>query len=143
VTREKSKLWPATLKGLVGAIIANLVVRWVALAILDIPPEFLPLASPVPVVFFTTLGALGAAGVFAQVRRRAERPEYVFRWIAVVFLLLSFPPDLRLLGNAAAGPFAGATPAGVGVLMFMHVVAAAVIVWALTSGDSSDQAIVE
>ena len=37
-----------------------------------------------------------------------------------------------MLGDGAAGAFPGATPTGVGVLMLMHVVAAAVIVWFLT-----------
>ncbi len=137
MTRENNKIWPSALKGLVVAIIANLIVRYGAIAAFDIPPEFLPLGTPFPVIFFTTLGALGALGVFARVREHSERPEYVFRWIAVVVLLLSFLPDLWLLGDGAAEMFPGATTAGVGVLGVMHVVAAVVIVWALTGGSST------
>ena len=92
------------------------------------------MASPGPAIFFTTVGALGATAVFGIVRRRAERPEYVFRWIAGVVLLLAFLPDLWLLSDGAAGTFPGATATAIGVLTLMHVVVAAVIVGFLTAG---------
>lgn len=126
------RLWLTGLTGLVGAILATLTVRWVALATLDIPPEFLPLAGPGPTIFFTADAAIGAVVVFGLLRRYTERPETLFRWIALAVLMLSFVPDLWLLSDSGVDAFAGATPAGVGVLMLMHVVAAAVIVWSLT-----------
>ncbi len=129
---RRDRLWVAGLKALAGAIIATLAVRWAAVATLDIPTEFPPLAGPGPTIFFTTMGALGATAVFGVLRRRSERPEYLFRWIALGVLLLSSLPDLWLLSDGAAGAFPGATPTAVGVLMLMHVVAAAVIVWFLT-----------
>ncbi len=129
----KDRLWVRGLKALVGSIIATLAVRWAGLATLDIPTEFPPLEGPAPTIFFTAVGALGATAVFGVIRRRAARPEYLFRWIALGVLLLSLLPDLRLLGDGAAGPLSrGATPTGVGVLMLMHVAAAAAIVWFLT-----------
>lgn len=131
VTR-KDRLWVAGLKALVGAIIANSAVRWAAVATLDISTEFPPMAGPGPTIIFTTVGVLGATGVFAVIRRRAARPEHLFRWIALGVLLLLFGPDLWLLSDGSAGAFPGATPTSVGVLMLMHVVAAAVIVWFLT-----------
>ena len=127
----KDRLWARGLKGLVGSVIATLAVRWAALAALDIPTEFPPLAGPAPTIFFTAVGALGATAVFGVVRRRADRPEYLFRWIALGVLLLSFLPDMLLLGDGAAA-FPGVTPTGVGVLMLMHVAAAAAIGWFLT-----------
>ena len=127
-----------SLKGLAGSILATLAVRWAAVTILDIPPEFIPLASPGPTILFTAVGALGAAVVFGFVRRRAERPEHVFRWIAGVVLLLTFLPDQWLLSDGAAGTFPAATATAVAVLMFMHVVAAAVIVWFLTVSNQSE-----
>jgi len=48
---------------------------------------------------------------------------------------LAFLPDLWLLSDGAVGAFPGATPIAVGVLMLMHVAAAAVIVWFLTVGS--------
>ena len=128
----KDRLWVAGLKALVGSIIATLVVRWAAVATLDIPTEFPPLAGPGPTIFFTAVGALGATAVFGVVRRRADRPEVLFRWIALGVLLLLSVPDLLLLSDGAAGTFPGATLTGIGVLTLMHVVAAAVIVWFLT-----------
>jgi len=132
-SRRKRLRWTG-LTGLVGAIIATLSVRSVALATLDIPPEFLPLAGPGPTIFFTVDAAIGAVVVYGLVRRYTERPERLFRWIALAVLMLSFVPDLWLLSDSGVDAFAGATPAGVGVLMLMHVVAAAVIVWSLTGG---------
>ncbi len=129
---RKERLWVVGLRALVASIIATLVVRQAALATLDIPTEFPPLAEPGPTVFFTAVGVFGATGVFAVVRRRSDRPEVLFRWIALGVLLLSFLADLALLGDGAAAAFPGATPTRVGVLMLMHVVAAAVIVWFLT-----------
>ncbi len=114
-------------------------VSWGAVASLDIPTEFPPLAGPVPTIFFTTVGALGATGVFAVMRRLADRPERVFRRIAAVVLLLSFAPDVWLLSDgAAAAGFTGATPASAGTLMVMHVAVAAVMVWFLTASRSPE-----
>ena len=129
---RKDRLWVVGLKGLVASIIATLVVRAAAVAILDIPTEFPPLAVPGLTVFFTAVGVFGATGVFAVVHRRSDRPEVLFRWIAAGVLLLSLLPDLVLLRGGGAGAFPGTTPAAVGVLMLQHVVAATVIVWFLT-----------
>ena len=134
--REK-RLWVAGLTGLVGSLIATLAIRSSALAALDIPAEFPPLAGPGPTIFFTTVASVGAVGVFAAVRRYGNRPVHLFRWIAVAVLLASFVPDLWLLTEGAASAFPGATPAEVGSLMMMHVVAAAVIVWSVTAGEAT------
>ena len=57
---RKDRLWVRGLKALVGSIIATLAVRQAALATLDIPSDFPPLAEPGPTVFFTAVGTLGA-----------------------------------------------------------------------------------
>ncbi|MDH3208189.1 MAG: DUF6069 family protein [Gemmatimonadota bacterium] len=133
---QRESLWIAGLKAVGGAVIATLAVRWLGVTVLTIPPEFLPLAGPGPTIFFTTVSGVAAVGVFALVRRLSSRPVSLFRKIAGVVLVLSFLPDLGLLSEGAADAFPGATPAGVSVLMLMHVVAAAVIVWVLTgAGD--------
>jgi hypothetical protein len=117
-----------------GAIVAVLVVRWVALALIDVPPEFLPLAGPSAAGFFTTALGIAAVVVYAVVRRFAKRPERTFRWISVGVLVVSFLPDLWLLSDAGAEQFEGSTPGGVMILAVLHVVAAAVIVPGLTLG---------
>ncbi len=133
------RTWVRGLKGLAASIVALLAIYWVADASFDIPDEFAPLRGFVPTIFFTTIGALGATGVFGIVRKRAARPERLFRMIAGGVLLLSFVPDVLLLGDGAGDAFPGATPAGVGTLMVMHVVAAAIMVGFLTAGDPGEE----
>jgi hypothetical protein len=105
------------------------------LAVLDIPAEFAPLASPGPTIFFTVVSGVAAVAVFGLLRRRSANAVRLFRWTAVVVLLVSFVPDVWLLSEGAAEAFPGATPAGVGLLMAMHVAAACGIVWPLTRGE--------
>lgn len=120
----------------VGAIAAVLVVRWVAVSVVEVPPEFLPLAGPAPAIFFTSVLGIAAVVVYAVVRRFAEAPGRMFRWISVGVLLVSFLPDLWMLSEGGAEAFEGATPGGVAILMVLHVVAAGVIVPGLTLGTS-------
>ena len=129
---QRDKLWVRGLKALVVSIVVTLAVRWAAVTGLDISSDFPPLAGPGPTIFFTAVGALGAMGVFGLIRRRSDRPEYLFRWIAGGVLPLTFLPDLLLLGDGVADTVPGVTPTAVGVLMAQHVAAAAVIVWFLT-----------
>lgn len=117
------------------ALVGALAVRTLGLAVLDIPPEFPPLAGAGPTVFFTVASGVVAVLVFGALRRTSENYVRLFRWIAVGVLLLSFVPDLWLLSGGAAEAFPGATPAGVGLLMAMHVAAACGIVWPLTKGE--------
>jgi len=129
-------LWKRGLKALVWAVVANLVVWWLGVSLLTIPSEFPPLAGAAPTVFFTTVGAVGAVLVFALLRRVSDRPALVFRRVAVVFLLLSFIPDLLLLTEGGRDAVPGVTVPGVAVLMIMHVVAAVIIIRAL-AGDGA------
>jgi hypothetical protein len=123
----------------VSALAATLLVRWLAVMVLDIPPEFLPLAGPGPVIFFTTVASVAAVAVYAVVRRVALRPNFAFRIIAGVVLVLSVMPDLWLLTDGAEEAFPGATPTAVGVLILLHVVAAVAVVGSLTGGgDEGD-----
>jgi hypothetical protein len=96
--------------------------------LLGIAPGFEPIAYP-PVVFLTLLATVAAAAVFGLVVKLTGQPRRSFRRLAAVVLLLSFVPDVLLLQADPA-----ATVAGVVVLMFMHIVAAVVIVTVLTRG---------
>ncbi len=116
----------------IAAVAANAVVRTAAVALLNIPPEFSPLTWG-PFIFLTVVGVGAGVLVFAALVRFSKRPIRAFRIIAVVALLLSFLPDFGLLAGGDAVPFVGVTPLNVGVLMFMHVVAAAVSVGMLTT----------
>ena len=117
-----------------GAIAAVLLVRGIAVALVDVPPGFLPLAGPAPAVFFTFVLGSAAVLVYALVRRFSRSPVKTFRWISVAALLLSVVPDLWMLSEAGAAQFGGSTPGAVAILIVLHVAAAAVIVPGLTLG---------
>jgi uncharacterized membrane protein len=115
------RLWWAGPLAIVTSAAANEIVRRLAVAVLAPSPQFVPLTPPA-VLFWTVVGIAGATVVFAVVVRYAVRPVRTFVRIALVALVLSWVPDLWLL----AARLPGTTVAGVGVLMFMHVVAAAI-----------------
>jgi len=107
---------------------ANLAVLFAADA-LAVAPGFEPLQVG-SVAFLSAAGAVGAVAVYALLRRYADRPDRTFVRVAAVVLVVSFLPDVALPSLDPA-----ATVLGVLVLMFMHVVVAAVCVGLLVSGD--------
>lgn len=125
-------LWRPWALATVVAVLVNLMVRWLALALLPIAPEFGAL-QPGPIVFWTTVGVAGATGVSAIVRRRAPRSRSLFVTIAVVTLAISFIPDALLLTMPPRAPFLGTSPISVSVLMLLHVTTAAISVGLLLS----------
>jgi hypothetical protein len=122
----------ATVVAAVAAVLVNLLLRAVAVAVLDIPqPEFEPLQ--VRAVVVSTAGGVIAAGVvFAVVARLAADPARVFVIVAAVALVLSLWAPISL--GVADPPENPGTDAGsIGTLIVMHVVAAAIAVTALVS----------
>ncbi len=119
---------------LVGSIVANLVIRWVAVALLRPAPEFNPLATMGPVILFTSIGVLLAVLVFWVTARYSRAPLRTFRRIALLAFLFSLLPDIMMVFFPYAFPFGGITPAAAVVLMLMHVAAWLITVWALTRG---------
>ena len=110
---------------IIASVAANVLLRLLAVATLDISPNFEPLSGYGTVISLTAFGVLGAVIVFALLARFARWPILMFKRIAVVALVLSLVPDFLLL--VASVP--GATAISVGVLMVMHVVA-----WAISVG---------
>ena len=53
--------------------------------------------DPVPIIMFTVLGVGAATLVFALLARFTRRPITIFRWVALVALLLSLVPNVQLL----------------------------------------------
>ena len=123
-------LWVGPL-AVVTSIIANLVVRFVAVAALNPPAEFLPLNVVQP-VFLTVVGVTLAVISFAIVGRFARNPIQTYQTVALVALLISFVPDILLLVNANSAPFPGVNIGTVSALMLMHVVTWAITVTLLT-----------
>jgi hypothetical protein len=117
----------ATALAAIAAVVANLLLRAVAVAVLDIPqPEFEPLRPRA--VALSTLGGVIAAGVvYALVARFARDPRRTFLIVAGIALVLSLWAPLSLgLADPPENP--GTDAGSVGTLIVMHVLAAAISV---------------
>ena len=75
--------------------------------------------------FLTVAGTLIAAAGWAAIRRWVKRPSAVLRWLVPAVLVVSFVPDLALLGSDAQP---GTSGLAVVALIVMHVNVAAVAV---------------
>jgi hypothetical protein len=121
-------LWVGPL-AIVASVIANQIVQFIALALLNISPDFPPLMIGPPIMF-TIIGVLGAVIVYAIIGRLSRRPIRLFRVIALIALVLSFIPDIGLL---TSNMLPGTSLTAVLTLAIMHVVAWAITVWMLTT----------
>lgn len=132
-TVDARRIWLAGLVGIVASVAANLVLRALFFAVMPLPVDFPPLQAGA-VATVTTIGTLAAAIVYALIVRFSARPVTVFRWVAVVALILSILPNLALVADPTAipFPFAGASSMAFGVLIAFHIVAALVSVAVLT-----------
>jgi uncharacterized protein DUF6069 len=120
-------LWVGPLT-ILAAIVANVVIQQVAVAVLQPDPLFMPLTLIVPIVF-TFVGVLGAVIVYALIGRFSQQPVRLFRRVALVTLVVSFIPDILML-ITKFNP--GTTTANVAVLILMHIVAWGIAVGMLT-----------
>ncbi len=95
-------LWVGPLAA-VSAAIANALVYFVASALGTMSQDFVVESSgPItlaPVVLSSSIGAVGAALVFAIVALLARRPIRTFRIVAAVVLVLSFATPLTMPGR--------------------------------------------
>jgi hypothetical protein len=112
-----------------ASVVANLLIRIIAVNVLGIGEGFMPLSWGPPIVF-TIIGVLGAIIVFAIIARFAKRPTRLFRIIGVVVLVLSLLPDIGLL---SANNMPGTSLSAVITLMLMHVAAGTITIWLLTT----------
>lgn len=112
-----------------ASVIANLIIRIIAVNLLGIGEGFMPLSWGPPIVF-TIIGVLGAIIVFAIIARFAKRPARLFRIVGLVALVLSLLPDIGLL---TSNSMPGTSLAAVITLILMHVAAGAITIWLLTT----------
>src|SRR5438093_12321200 len=118
--------WVAPL-AVVGATLANEVARRLLLAILPpINPDFVALEAQ-SVAMMTVVCSLAAVAVFAAVARLSIQPIRTYQIVAAVALVMSLLPDLMLLQDPTA------TGGAVVTLMLLHGVAAAAVVWPLST----------
>ncbi len=123
------RLWWVGPLAIGGAVVANVVTRYVAGKLLAIPPEFEHLDYSW-ISGFTAAGVAGAVLTFAVIGRVARRPIRLFRTVSAVALVFSFVPDIALLITKV---MPGTNGLVVGLLMVLHVVAAVVSVGILTT----------
>jgi hypothetical protein len=105
----------AGINSVLAALVANLIVRFILGALLDLPAEFPPLQYP-SIAFLTILGTSAGAVVFYLISRRSNNPIRTYWIVAMAALVLSIIPNLFAFG----------------VLIVFHVVAGLVSVWVLT-----------
>ena len=115
-------LWVGPLTVL-ASVIGVLIVRMIAVAVLQPNPQPMSLGWGAPIMFTVVLVA-GAVLVFALVARFARNPIRTYQIIAFIVLLLSFLPDAAY----AQSPIPGASWPVAIALMIMHVVAWAICV---------------
>jgi hypothetical protein len=128
------------LLAIVIAVVANLIVRFIMFALFDLPAAFEPLQVGA-IAFFTALGVLGAALVYALVAAFTRQPDRNFRLIALVVLLLSALPNIALAaGDPPEDQFTDITDGAVLALLVFHVIAAAVSVALLTGRGGAESA---
>jgi len=116
------KIWYIGPLTVLASILGVLIVRLVAVAILQPNPTPISLGWRMPIVFTFVLCA-GAVLVFALVARFAKNPIRTYQIIAFIVLVLSFFPDVGF----ANSPMPGANWPNAIALMIMHVAA-----WAIT-----------
>jgi hypothetical protein len=129
--RRLSRIAADTALAAVAATAVNVLLRFLAVAVFDIPqPEFEPLQLRDVIV--SSIGATVAAGiVWALIVRFAKDPAKTFRIVAAVALVLSLAAPLQV-GLADPPDYPGTDAGSVGTLIAMHVVTAAIVVAVFT-----------
>jgi len=123
---QLKKLWWVGPLTVLAAIIGVLIVRAIAMLILQ-PPYAPGLAMIMLPIMLTLILCTGAVIVYALVGRFAKNPIRTYIIISSVFLVISFLPDIAV----ASAPFPGAGWAYAITLMIMHVVAGFITVYML------------
>lgn len=126
VGRLPRRFWTRTFLAAPAAVALTLLGRVLAGTVMPIAPAFAPLHVP-PIAVLTAVGLHAAAVVLALCFRFTVHPLRWYRRIAVAVLLASVVPDVALLATGVPG----ATPASVGLLVVLHLVAGAVGLWLL------------
>lgn len=104
-----------------AVVLANVVLRAIAVSLLDVSSSFAPLAWGA-VITASVVAVAMATVVFGLLRRLRHHPVRHFRMLALVFLLVS------LGGPLSANSEPGGTAMAVIVLVVMHIVSAAITV---------------
>lgn len=131
ISREPWALWKIGIVAAVVSAVANLVLMLVTRSSIAVPEGFGPFGV-IPIILWSDIGAFGAIGVYALIRKMSKSPNRNFTIAAVIVLVLSFIPDLALV-YVTEGPLGGATTGAIIVLMIMHVISFFIVVPMLRS----------
>lgn len=112
----------------IAAVLANALVYFIGDALIGYDPDFVVLANVSGTVIFTVFPAIVAVLLYAVLLRRFANPARLFTIISAVILIVSVIPDFTYIPLVE-----GASNAQTAVLIFMHAVAAGVIVGMLTT----------
>jgi hypothetical protein len=112
----------------VAAVVATSIIYFIGSVVVGYNPQFVVLSNVSPTIIFTIVPALVAVILYAILLRFTANPARTFAIIAVIVLILSLIPDLTYIPSVP-----GASGPQTAVLMVMHIVAAVVIVWTLTT----------
>jgi len=124
---QLGRLWWVGPLTILAAIVGVLIVRTVARMILQ--PPYAPGLEMIMIPIVLTLVLCGGAVlVFAIIGRFAKNPVMIFMLVSIVFLFISFLPDIMV----ASAPFPGGGWQYAIALMIMHVVAGFITVFMLT-----------
>lgn len=118
---------PIGLATVVVAVLANVIVYYLAGLVVRYDPIFPPLATSGGAIIFTVVPAIVAVLLYAALLRFAANPPRVLTAIAAVVLVLSVIPDFTYIPTVP-----GASAGQTAVLVVMHVVAAVAMVGMLT-----------
>jgi hypothetical protein len=111
-----------------AAVAANALLYVIAGTVVAFNAEFLPLANVSGCVIFTATLAIPAVLVYAALLRFTRQPARIFTIISAIVLVVSLVPVFTYIPTVP-----GVTNAQIALLVLMHVVAACVIVYMLTS----------
>ena len=115
---------------IVATIIANLILRTIAVSLFRIPETFQYLQASYIIGSSIVFGLL-ALLAFVLVNRFARRPIHFYRILALVCLCISFlSPLMALIGSI---PASGMTLSIFWTMIAMHCVSAAIVVGLLTT----------
>jgi H+/Cl- antiporter ClcA len=129
---DTSRILTAALASIGGAVVANIIARFLIGLFYTPPAGFTPL-DYLSIIFFTVIGTGLGALVFWFLSKRSANPISTYRTIAIVALVLSIIPNILAAFNPSMFPMPGGDPTAFLVLILFHIIAAVVSFVILTS----------
>lgn len=127
-----SRVLLAGLVAIAGSVVANLLIYWLGVMLVQPNPDFQPLATPIPTILFTTVFLVLATAVYAAINAFTRNPVRVWTIVAWIALIVGLIPDILMIVDPASFPMGTPTVASALLLIVMHLVAFAITMWAFT-----------